>query len=161
MSDLTMPKSKDVLLGQAEALEEFADGYEGNRYSEKELRRVQDDLRERAIELRAQAAALPDVPPDQSAVIAENEEVSFLAPKAMHPNTRGLVRRFASAMAAKLRKAEEKYGYSDGWRTADWADECRAKLREHLEKGDPVDVANYCAFLWHHGASTAIRARHK
>jgi DNA repair exonuclease SbcCD ATPase subunit len=30
-------------------------------------------------------------------------------------------------------------------------DECRVKLREHVEKGDPLDVAAYCAFLWYHG----------
>jgi hypothetical protein len=25
----------------------------------------------------------------------------------------------------------------------------------HIEKGDPRDVAAYCAFLWHHNESTA------
>jgi hypothetical protein len=75
-------------------------------------------------------------------------------PEDLHPATRSLVRRFSFALAHKLQAAEQKYGYSDGWRSADWMDECRAKLREHLEKGDPRDVANYCAFLWHHGEST-------
>ena len=86
-----MPKSKDVLIGQAEALEEFADGYEGNRYSEKELRSVQDDLRERAIELRAQAAALPDVPPDQSAVLTENEACAKVAETFVHNSHAGII----------------------------------------------------------------------
>ncbi|WP_234197098.1 hypothetical protein [Pseudacidovorax sp. NFM-22] len=74
---------------------------------------------------------------------------------ALHPETIRLVVRFARALAEKLAAAERKYGYSDGWRSPDWMDECRAKLMEHIAKGDPRDVAAYCAFLWHHGTSTA------
>lgn len=74
---------------------------------------------------------------------------------ALHPMTINLVVRFARALAAKLAEAEVKYGYSDGWRSPDWMDECRANLIGHIAKGDPRDVAAYCAFLWHHGESTA------
>lgn len=77
------------------------------------------------------------------------------APGGLHPRTADLVLRFSAALAAKLFAAQQKYGYSDGWADSDWLDECRAKLLEHVDKGDPRDVANYCAFLWHHGASTA------
>ncbi len=73
----------------------------------------------------------------------------------LHPRTADLVLRFSYALAGKLAAAEKKYGYSDGWAESDWLDECREKLMEHIEKGDPRDVAAYCAFLWHHGASTA------
>lgn len=73
----------------------------------------------------------------------------------LHPLTANLVVRFARALAAKLAAAEKKYGYTDGWRDQNWMDECRAKLVEHIAKGDPRDVAAYCAFLWHHGESTA------
>ena len=73
---------------------------------------------------------------------------------ALHPATVNLVVRFARALSKKLAAAETKYGYSDGWLSPDWMDECRAKLMEHIAKGDPRDVAAYCAFLWHHGAST-------
>jgi len=73
----------------------------------------------------------------------------------LNPHTKNLVVRFARAMAKKLLAAEVKYGYTDGWRTEDWMDECRAQLRKHIDKGDPVDVANYCAFLWYHKESTA------
>ena len=71
-----MPKSKDVLLGQGEALEEFARLYdvaekEADAYEQYPPDAV-DYARRRAAELRAQAAAQPDVPPDQSAVMAEN-----------------------------------------------------------------------------------------
>ena len=74
----------------------------------------------------------------------------------LHPKTADLVQRFAAALADKLAAAEKKYGYSDGWMAADWMGECRLKLREHLLKGDPRDVAAYCAFLWHHDESTAL-----
>ena len=80
------------------------------------------------------------------------------AAPALHPKTADLVQRFSAALAEKLAAAEKKYGYSDGWASPDWLDECRQKLLEHVTKGDPRDVAAYCAFLWHHGASTAAPA---
>jgi len=76
-------------------------------------------------------------------------------PKGLNPNTQSLVAIFAHKLAVKLFRAEQKYGYSDGWKNPDWMDECRKKLREHVDKGDPVDVAAYCAFLDHHQESTA------
>lgn len=75
---------------------------------------------------------------------------------ALHPATVDLVVRFARALAGKLAAAEVKYGYSDGWLSPDWIDECKSKLRDHIAKGDPRDVAAYCAFLWHHGATTIL-----
>lgn len=77
---------------------------------------------------------------------------------ALHPATVNLVVRFARALSKKLSAAEVKYGYSDGWMSPDWMDECRAKLMEHISKGDPRDVAAYCAFLWHHGESTVAQS---
>ncbi len=76
-------------------------------------------------------------------------------PAGLHPRTADLVLRFASALAHKLHAAEQKYGHSDGWADHGWMDECRAQLLEHVRKGDPRDVAAYCAFLWHHGERTA------
>ncbi|WP_254215400.1 hypothetical protein [Burkholderia multivorans] len=73
----------------------------------------------------------------------------------LHPDTAKLVRRFARALANKLLAAQRKYGYSDNWMRDGWADECRAELMRHIHKGDPRDVAAYCAFLWHHNESTA------
>ena len=77
-------------------------------------------------------------------------------PSSLNPYTRKLVKGFAQALAQKLAKAEEKYGYSDGWMETAWIDsgECARKLLEHAKKGDPRDVAAYCAFLWYHEAST-------
>lgn len=77
-------------------------------------------------------------------------------PADLHPATADLVARFAVALAEKLHAAEQKYGYSAGWADAGWMDECRADLIEHVHKGDPRDVAAYCAFLWHHGERTAL-----
>ncbi|WP_260430408.1 hypothetical protein [Burkholderia stagnalis] len=55
------------------------------------------------------------------------------------------VDRFAVAMKAKLAAACEKG--RGGWEQCDPAHLSRM-LREHVEKGDPRDVANFCAFLW-------------
>lgn len=73
----------------------------------------------------------------------------------LHHATAALVNGFAWALAEKLAKAQAKYGYTDGWRRDDWEAECRASLMEHIAKGDPRDVAAYCAFMWRHGWSTA------
>jgi hypothetical protein len=72
---------------------------------------------------------------------------------AMVDATDDLVDRFAAALKAKLRAAEQKYGYSDDWLKGGWQDELIEKLLGHVEKGDPRDVAAYCAFAWHHGWS--------
>jgi len=76
-------------------------------------------------------------------------------PPELHPNSAALVKAFATALARKLAEAEQKYGYSDGWASPDWMDECRRQLRLHVDKGDPRDVAAYCAFLWYHGERTS------
>jgi hypothetical protein len=100
------------------------------------------------------AHAIVDTPPLPSQPQDEVQRWPIRMPKALHRDTKALVSGFATALAEKLHAAEQKYGYSNGWDNPDWMDECRAKLREHLDKGDPRDVANYCAFLWYHGAST-------
>jgi len=55
------------------------------------------------------------------------------------------VDQFAEVMKAKLADARTK-GRS-GWQECDPA-ELSYMLREHVEKGDPRDVANFCMFLW-------------
>jgi hypothetical protein len=79
-------------------------------------------------------------------------------PAELNPKTASLILGFAQAMAEKLKKAQDKYGYEADWSRDDWMDECREHLRVHLEKGDPLDVSNYCAFLWYHKESTKVRA---
>lgn len=64
-----------------------------------------------------------------------------------HPDD-AAVDRFAAAMKQKLAQAREKG--RGGWQQCDPV-ELSIMLREHVEKGDPRDVANFCMFLWHHG----------
>ena len=90
-----MPKSKDVLNWQAEALEEFARLYdvaekEADAYEQYPPDAV-DYARRRAAELRAQAAALPDALPDQGAVIAENEACAKVAETFVHNSHAGII----------------------------------------------------------------------
>ena len=66
-------------------------------------------------------------------------------------NTEKLVDDFASALKAKLLASQRKYGWSDNWSAENWREACQSELLRHLGKGDPVDVAAYCAFLWFHG----------
>ncbi|MDN7939384.1 hypothetical protein QZM76_14055 [Burkholderia multivorans] len=56
---------------------------------------------------------------------------------------------FAAAMKHKLALARAKG--RGGWETCSPADLSRM-LREHVAKGDPRDVANFCMMLWHHGS---------
>lgn len=70
--------------------------------------------------------------------------------------TQRLVIRFAAAMAEKLEAAERKG--RGGWEHSDWRNECIEQLHVHLAKGDPVDVANFCAFMWHHKWPTGTQA---
>ncbi len=72
----------------------------------------------------------------------------------LHPETAELVMHFAEALARKLRKSEQKYGWSDGWKDSDWQEKCLADFHHHIGKGDPLDVAAYCAFMVYHGWST-------
>lgn len=65
-----------------------------------------------------------------------------------------LVRRFSAALLDKLKAARTKYGYGENWRDDGWETDCQRALLEHLTKGDPRDVAAYCAFMWHHGWRT-------
>jgi Holliday junction resolvase RusA-like endonuclease len=86
-------------------------------------------------------------------------EVPTPGAERLHPDTLALVQAFAAALAEKLADAEDRYGYGTSWRAAGWMDECRAQLVAHVAKGDPRDVAAYCAFLWFHGEPTSIAPR--
>ncbi len=66
-----------------------------------------------------------------------------------------LVDRFADAMKIKLASAEAQNEWHNACAKADWEGECRTSLGRHVVKGDPLDVAAYAAFCWHHGWSTA------
>lgn len=92
----------------------------------------------------------------------------LVIPDALHPDTYQLVVNTAYAMAKKLYRAQEKYGYTNDWRvpaegedTGDgrnfWTrEECLQALFQHLEKGDPVDCINYLAFMRANGWRTEL-----
>lgn len=63
----------------------------------------------------------------------------------------------AAAMKVKLAKQRAK-GYG-GWDTPEFTQQRLSDmLREHVDKGDPVDVANFCAFLAARGEGIAQAA---
>ena len=80
-------------------------------------------------------------------------------PSGLHPDTQKLVTNFCTALAEKLYKAQLKYGHSDNWSYANWEIECQTAFHEHIAKGDPRDVAAYCAFMWYHGWRTEVERR--
>lgn len=75
-------------------------------------------------------------------------------PFGLHPDTQKLVTDFCTALAEKLYKAQLKYGYDTDWKQDGWPSQCQAHFHQHIAKGDPRDVAAYCAFMWYHGWST-------
>jgi hypothetical protein len=89
-------------------------------------------------------------------VFTGKHNVFVAVPNSLNLDTQILVIRFATVMAEKLAAAEHKG--RGGWGKTGWKDECTEQLYLHLQKGDPIDVANYCAFMWHHGWSTSAPA---
>lgn len=75
-------------------------------------------------------------------------------PGELHPDTQKLVADFCAALAEKLYKAQLKYGYDADWKQDGWPSQCQAHFHQHIAKGDPRDVAAYCAFMWYHGWKT-------
>lgn len=54
----------------------------------------------------------------------------------------------AFAVAMKIKLAEKRTEGRSGWQDLSWkASEISWQIRSHVDKGDPVDVANYCMFL--------------
>jgi hypothetical protein len=63
--------------------------------------------------------------------------------------------KFVEAMLSKLRlkRAEGKYGWNDP--SVCSIEELSLWLGEHILKGDPVDIANYCMMIWNRRAAMA------
>lgn len=72
--------------------------------------------------------------PQQAAQVAHSDDIA--------------VDKFSVAMKEKLAAARAKG--RGGWESCD-PNDLRLMLREHVEKGDPRDVANFCMFLWNLG----------
>ncbi|EAA8951878.1 DUF550 domain-containing protein [Salmonella enterica] len=84
------------------------------------------------------------------------EQPAAVMPAELHPDTQNLVADFCTALAEKLYKAQLKYGYDADWKQDGWATQCLSHFHQHIAKGDPRDVAAYCAFMWYHGWKTAV-----
>ncbi|EDW5021987.1 DUF550 domain-containing protein [Salmonella enterica subsp. enterica] len=82
------------------------------------------------------------------------EQPAPVMPAELHPDTQNLVADFCAALAEKLYKAQLKYGYDADWKQDGWHTQCLAHFHQHIAKGDPRDVAAYCAFMWYHGWKT-------
>lgn len=76
-------------------------------------------------------------------------------PRALHLQTAVLVCTFADALAQKLYDSQVKYGFEHAWADPGWQGDLITQLLDHVRKGDPLDVAAYCAFAWSHGWSIA------
>lgn len=76
-------------------------------------------------------------------------------PAELHPDTQNLAANFCTALAEKLYGAQLKYGYDADWKQDGWHTQCLEHFHQHIAKGDPRDVAAYCAFMWYHGWKTS------
>lgn len=84
-------------------------------------------------------------------ILVKTEEVMS---EILNKATEELVDNFANAMKQKLLKAQIKYGFKTDWLNNDWEKSCQSQLNNHVLKGDPLDVAAYCAFMWFHNWKT-------
>lgn len=82
------------------------------------------------------------------------EQPAPVMPAELHPDTQNLVADFCTALAEKLYGAQLKYGYDADWKQGGWHTQCLEHFHQHIAKGDPRDVAAYCAFMWYHGWKT-------
>jgi hypothetical protein len=99
--------------------------------------------------------ALPDEAGLQLHDFFKRAEILAVAvPRDLHVETKRLIQAFAVALADKARDAEVKHGFGDDWLSNLTETGCRIDLLGHLAKGDPRDVAIYCAFMWARGWAT-------
>lgn len=92
------------------------------------------------------------------AIERQNASATVANVHRLGPETEKLLADFTLALRAKLAASEVKYGWHDNWKHDDWENDCRRQMRKHIAKGDPLDVAAFCAFLWGRGWSTAFPA---
>lgn len=83
------------------------------------------------------------------------DEMQPIAKIEQHPDD-AAVDRFAIAMKAKLAKARDKG--RGGWENRAFCsqEELSTKLAQHVAKGDPVDVANFCMMLHQRGEAILV-----
>lgn len=72
----------------------------------------------------------------------------------LNPKTHAAIMDFAELLIKKAEKAEQKYGYTTEWTEPERIPALAKEFQQHVEKGDPLDVALYCMFLLYHNVST-------
>ncbi|STR71959.1 Eaa1 [Raoultella ornithinolytica] len=117
---------------------------------------ISDEFITRAMieKLAINKARLWPEPKDGEPRLHIKEQSAPVIPSELHPDTKKLVTEFCTAIAEKLYKAQLKYGYDADWKQDGWPSQCQAQFHQHIAKGDPRDVAAYCAFMWYHGWKT-------
>ena len=70
----------------------------------------------------------------------------------LDPHLDSAIDAFALSLKVKALKSQELG--RKGWAIPDWEEACREQMLEHIKKGDPLDVATYCLFMWYHEWST-------
>jgi hypothetical protein len=95
---------------------------------------------------RAALAAQAERQVDAAAAYAIASAHLGMGPETDRHSDDAAVDRFAARMKWKL--AQKRNQGLSGWQDRAWTPEMISQaLREHVEKGDPLDVANYCMFL--------------
>lgn len=127
-----------IIVSDPRALPRRKEWISGQQYSYVLLENVEAMVEEacRAAMLKTEPATAPVISPD------------------LHPDTQKLVTDFCTALTEKLYKAQLKYGYDADWKKDNWSTQCLSHFHQHIAKGDPRDVAAYCAFMWYHGWKT-------
>jgi hypothetical protein len=99
---------------------------------------------------------LDQLPIGESTVeaLTVTSQLIVAVPPTLHVESKRIIQAFAEELARKMRDAEAKHGFSDDWLRDLWEVECRRQMQAHLIKGDPRDVAIYCAFMWARGWPT-------
>jgi hypothetical protein len=99
-------------------------------------------------------AAVRNPAPTDVAKVAPQPVGALVAKGSHHPDDIA-VQLFADAMKSKMAKA--RANGRDGWNNAAICptERLQTMLLEHIAKGDPVDVANFCMMLWTRGAPVA------
>lgn len=83
----------------------------------------------------------------------ERDNPAFMGEPVVPHSDNVAVDRFAKEMKKKLAVARSKG--RGGWEEPDLQLQLSDALRAHTDKGDPVDVANFCCFLWNRGEGIA------
>lgn len=90
----------------------------------------------------------PATPENYERLQATFPDIEFERPPTQEDIDNEAVDKLAQAMKNKLAKKREQ-GYK-GWETCKHGDLVQL-LINHVDKGDPIDVANFCAFLFARG----------